>query len=169
LFQFKLHLNLKSDYENDLFFEACQKSLIRRENNFNYTFAKCFQTFVMNDDGGEEAIEYISSFRMILSDFYFWLTFGLLFILLAPITCLIFRVEFISHLIAYFCGSSSSKQLELEIVKKRRNLERKRRLDFDLKIDCQTRMLRSKDIIRKDEYDLFRLERKHAELKYRQN
>jgi Leucine-rich repeat (LRR) protein len=170
LFQFKLHLNLKSDYENDLFFEACQKSLIRRENSFNHNYRKCFQAFVMNEDGGDEVeeAENVHSFRMIFSDCYFWLTIGLLLFLLAPITCLIFRVEFISQLIAFFCQLSSNKQLELEIVKKRRNLERKLRLDLVLKIDCQNRILRSKELIHKDKYDLFNLEKKHAELKSQQ-
>jgi Leucine-rich repeat (LRR) protein len=35
--QFKIHWNLKSDYENEMFYEKCKTGLIEKRNNFNHS------------------------------------------------------------------------------------------------------------------------------------
>jgi hypothetical protein len=49
LYQFKIHFNLKTDYDNDLFYDLCKKILIKRNNNFNHNKKKCFANFELND------------------------------------------------------------------------------------------------------------------------
>ena len=43
--QKKIHLNLKMDYQNELFYEKCQQRLIKTQNKFNHSFRKCFSNF----------------------------------------------------------------------------------------------------------------------------
>jgi hypothetical protein len=43
--QFKIHWNLKSDYENEMFYEKCKTGLIAQRNNFNHSLKKCFHNF----------------------------------------------------------------------------------------------------------------------------
>ncbi len=42
LLQFKIHFNLKTDYENELFYEKCQDFLIKNSNSFYRNYEKCF-------------------------------------------------------------------------------------------------------------------------------
>jgi len=43
--QFKIHWNLKSDFENEIFYEKCKTGLTEQRNNFNHSFKKCFKSF----------------------------------------------------------------------------------------------------------------------------
>ena len=47
--QFKIHLNLKTDYQNELFYQICQKNLIDNQNIFNRSYKKCFKNFEFFD------------------------------------------------------------------------------------------------------------------------
>ena len=40
--QFKVHFNLKFDYENEFFYEECKTSLVKVENDFLNTLKQCF-------------------------------------------------------------------------------------------------------------------------------
>jgi Leucine-rich repeat (LRR) protein len=42
--QFKIHFNLKSDYENEIFYEKCQNALIKKENKFYNSKNICLKT-----------------------------------------------------------------------------------------------------------------------------
>ena len=53
LFQFKIHYNLKTDSENDLFFDLCQRVLIEKENNFNHNKRRCDLNFEFNERNNE--------------------------------------------------------------------------------------------------------------------
>jgi Leucine-rich repeat (LRR) protein len=166
LFQFKLHLNLKTDYENDLFFKSCEKVLIEKENNFNHNKRKCLRTFVFKDKTVPENVEYVQSFLLILSNVYFLLTMALLLSLLGPLFCLIMRYELFSNLISYLCKDSLDyeekilKELTLEIDKKRENLEKTLG-------EYHRSNLTKKMKIEKAENDLFYLENKRRQLKAR--
>ena len=46
LLQFKIHLNLKSDYEYERFYEKCKYQLIKESNNFNSSLKSCFNDFL---------------------------------------------------------------------------------------------------------------------------
>jgi len=162
LFQFKLHFNLKTDNENDLFFDSCQKDLIVRENNFNHNRRKCVQTFLFNDKEVIEHDEIVQPLLLILSNFYFLLTVAAFLSLLGPVFCLIMRYE----LFSYLCKNSLTtneelaiKELKREIAKKRRNLGEKLR-------KYQESNLTKKNIIEKDESDLFYLEEKLKKIQF---
>ncbi len=43
--QFKIHWNLKSDYENEMFYEKCKTGLTEQRNNLNHSLKKCFKSF----------------------------------------------------------------------------------------------------------------------------
>ena len=47
--QFKIHLNLKTDYENEIFYEKCKAVLISQNNNFNHSNRKCLSDFQFVD------------------------------------------------------------------------------------------------------------------------
>jgi len=42
--QFKIHFNLKSDYENEIFYDKCKNVLIRKENSFYNSQNICLKT-----------------------------------------------------------------------------------------------------------------------------
>jgi Leucine-rich repeat (LRR) protein len=165
LFQFKLHLNLKTDYENDLFFDTCQNDLIARENNFNHNKRKCVQTFLFKDKEDFGNDEFVQPFLLILSNFYFLLTLAAFFSLLGPVFCLIMRYELFSKVISYLCKNSLTneelaiKELKREIAKKRRNLGKKLN-------KYQESNLTKKNVIKKDESNLFYLEEKLKKLQF---
>jgi Leucine-rich repeat (LRR) protein len=153
LFQFKLHFNLKTDYENDLFFDSCEKVLIERENSFNHNGRKCSQTFVFKDKDDIESVAFVPHFLLVLSNFYFLLTMAAFISLLGPAFCLIFRYELCSSLISYLCKDSLTeeekfiKELELEIKRKEEIIQK------------------NLSNYQKDESDLFYLKKKCNKLK----
>jgi len=130
LFQFKIHLNLKTDYENDLFYDSCQKVLIKRENNFNHTYKKCFEAFVFKDKREAERSEFMNLILMMFSNFHFLLTMALILCLIGPVFCLILRYELFASLITCICGGSLPyevellREIDLEIVRKRENINK---------------------------------------------
>jgi Leucine-rich repeat (LRR) protein len=42
LLQFKIHLNLKTDYENELFYDKCKHYIIHPNNRYRFNYEKCF-------------------------------------------------------------------------------------------------------------------------------
>jgi Leucine-rich repeat (LRR) protein len=91
LFQFKIHFNLKTDDDNQLFYESCQKMLIRRENNFNHTKKACFAKFEFQDKEGAKFIDSLHPVLKVLSNFYYLVSMALLLCLLLPTFYMIFR------------------------------------------------------------------------------
>ena len=83
--QFKIHWNLKSDYENEMFYEKCKTGLIAQRNNFNHSLKKCIDNFQFleheknNDQETEE-----NSILYILSDGFYLVTMFVLIIFLFP-------------------------------------------------------------------------------------
>ena len=96
LYQFKIHFNLKTDYDNDLFFDSCKKILIKRENNFNHTKRNCIRNFVFNPIDEEIEIFSINPILEVLSNFYFLLSLVFILTLLVPSFYTIFRYELFS-------------------------------------------------------------------------
>ena len=90
LLQFKVHLNLKFDYENEYFFEECKRTLIKKENNYKNTLEKCFGSneFDQNENQLENVVPKIKLLNVI-SDYNYLLTMGCL-ILLFFLVCLLF-------------------------------------------------------------------------------
>jgi Leucine-rich repeat (LRR) protein len=84
LLQFKIHWNLKSDFENEMFYEKCKRALIEQENNFNHSLKKCFNSFHFlkheknNDKETEKSILYV------LSDGFYLVTMFVLIGFLFP-------------------------------------------------------------------------------------
>jgi hypothetical protein len=81
--QFKIHWNLKNDYENEMFYEKCKTVLIAQRNNFNHSLKKCFKSFQFigyEKNNGKESKE--RSIVDVLSDGTYLLTmFGLILFL----------------------------------------------------------------------------------------
>ena len=88
LFQNKIHFNLKADYEVELFYETCKRSLIKRTNSFRNNFWKCFNSQVNDNNDSHDQIfvlhQNISNIRNILSNLAYLLTMGALITLLTP-------------------------------------------------------------------------------------
>ncbi len=81
----KIHWNLKSDYENEMFYEKCKTSLISQENNFNHSLKKCFISLRFLDDfksNGQETEE--NSIFYVLSDGIFLSIMFVLIMFLFP-------------------------------------------------------------------------------------
>jgi len=102
LFQFKIHFNLKTDYDNDLFYDSCQKILIKRENNYNHSKRECLANYEFNDHAEEQSeIVSLHPFLKVLSNFYYILSMLLILSLLIPAFYMIFRYELFSDVISY--------------------------------------------------------------------
>jgi Leucine-rich repeat (LRR) protein len=100
LFQFNVHLNLRTDNDNDLFFDSCQKVLIEKGNYFKNTKKKCFANIDFNDGEDENEIDLPDSLTKIFSNFFYLLTMGLLFTLLGPFFFMILRYHLLVDLIS---------------------------------------------------------------------
>ena len=88
LLQFKIHYNLKYDYENELFYEECKSSLIKRENFHKNTLKKCLNTFELVLEA-ENEIEAISNrFLNVVKDYRYLLTMGCFILLLSLVGAL---------------------------------------------------------------------------------
>ena len=48
--QFKVHFNLKTEYENELFYEKCGDYLAQKNNDYNHNYQNCFQEFKFNEN-----------------------------------------------------------------------------------------------------------------------
>jgi len=132
LFQFKIHFNLKSDYDNHLFYDSCEKILIKSENIFNHNKKNCLANLVF--DPKEEDIEMFSPINRILevfSNFYFLLSLLLILTLIVPSFYTIIRYELCLYSKSNRTKESSkqTKILLKEIeIKKSRNREMLRKL-----------------------------------------
>lgn len=98
LFQFRIHLNLRVDYENELFYETCgigeEFNLIQRSNDYNHNYKKCFHEYLYaNEDLIRENSRANNVFLSVFSDYNFFIVLGLILSLLGPLSCLI-----VSHL-----------------------------------------------------------------------
>jgi hypothetical protein len=100
LFQFKIHFNLKTDYDNDLFFDTCKTILIKINNNFNHNKRKCFENFEFNVSENESGIVSLHSVLKVMSNTYYILSMGLILSLLVPGFFFIIRYELFSVLIS---------------------------------------------------------------------
>ena len=97
LLQFKIHLNLKSDYENELFYEKCAFSLVKKSNSFNRNYQKCFKIYLDSDEYMDRLgndgyfLEEKANFIKIFTNYTFYLIIGLIFFFFAPIYFMIFH------------------------------------------------------------------------------
>ena len=83
LLQFKVHLNLKLDYENEYFFEECKQTLIKKENDFKNTNKKCSVSSEFDQNENESEITgQIIQYLKILTDYRYLLSMGCLILLL---------------------------------------------------------------------------------------
>ena len=83
--QFKIHWNLKSDYENEIFYEKCKTGLTVQENNFNHSLKICFDNFQFigyEKESDKETKD--KSIANILSDGIYLLTMFVLIMYLFP-------------------------------------------------------------------------------------
>ena len=102
--QFKIHLNLKSDYEYERFYEKCKDFLIKVSNNFNSSLKSCFNDVLLREKDKNDFYEtnLITSF---MTDYFFLLTILAFLSLMGPVTVLICihfyvtsgKFHFISH------------------------------------------------------------------------
>ena len=83
--QFKIHWNLKSDYENEMFYEKCKTSLTEEENNFKHSLKKCFDNFqfLEHEKNNDKETKEKSIFD-VLSDGIYLLTMFVLIAFLFP-------------------------------------------------------------------------------------
>jgi Leucine-rich repeat (LRR) protein len=84
LIQFNIHFNLKSDYENELFYTKCKNILIDRRNNFNHNKKKCYRDFEFSDRITLDDNVRIHVIFKILTNEYFLLSVILLLFLIIP-------------------------------------------------------------------------------------
>jgi len=91
LFQFKIHFNLKSDHENELFYEKCKENLIVESNSFYRNYEKCLDNFSQQKEmrSKKTILNDEERFFKILTDYNFYLIMGLILSLLVPVFALI--------------------------------------------------------------------------------
>jgi hypothetical protein len=109
MFQFKVHYNLRTDYENDLYFSLCQGLLIKRENTFFYNYRKCFPDLkVTKNEKKQTENDDESSFILlkVVFNIYYLVTMGLFLSLVIPVSCLIFRFELCSCLFMNYTNAN---------------------------------------------------------------
>jgi insulin-like growth factor-binding protein complex acid labile subunit len=120
LYQFKIHFNLKTDYDNDLFYDSCQKILIKRNNNFNHNKRNCITNFDLNDKEEESEKDSLHPILKVISNSYYLVSMSLVLSLLIPAFYMIFRYELFSNLISKLSRMLSPSDLEenLKILEK---------------------------------------------------
>ncbi len=93
LFQFNVHLNLMTDYSNDLFYDICGQHLIKKENSYNRNYKRCFaHVHALGTDTNDTRIDdLLHPILKVFSNAYFLLCIGLLLIYLGPIFYTIFK------------------------------------------------------------------------------
>jgi hypothetical protein len=89
--QFRIHFNLRTDYENELFYEKCKKSLIKASNKFSISQMKCSEksmalSELMRPDNENLLDDENDNNRLVkvFNDFIFYLIMGLILSLLGP-------------------------------------------------------------------------------------
>jgi hypothetical protein len=90
LLQFRIHYNLKYDYENEIFYEECKRSLIIKENSYGNELVKCSNPNELYlDSKNEIELNTIGKgFLIVVKDFNYLLTMGLLILLLSLVAVL---------------------------------------------------------------------------------
>jgi len=96
--QFNLHYNLKSDIENEIFYEKCKSVLIKHSNSFANANAKCVPNYSVFDEEIIEETHQEKALSKILLNYIFWLT---MFVILLYLGLVFFLVSI--HLISYGC------------------------------------------------------------------
>jgi Leucine-rich repeat (LRR) protein len=166
LFQFKIHYNLKTDFDNDLFYDLCHKVLIDRENNFNHNKRKCFSNFEFTDKQDEKEIELLHPILKVFSNFYYMLSMTLILSLLSPAFYMICRYELFSKLISHFTTDSSNK--DETILKELQKEIKIRRVKLVQKIIRNEKLQKAKlnldQLIENDENNLKMLEERKRKI-----
>jgi len=95
LFQFGLHLNLRTDYENEIFYDEFRQFLIKRSNSFRSNYEKCYlqnvNTWSETNIEFEEMFDERSNVLKILSNFYFYLIILLLMVMFVPLFATVYN------------------------------------------------------------------------------
>jgi Leucine-rich repeat (LRR) protein len=161
LFQFKIHFNLKTDYDNDLFYDSCQKTLIKRNNSFNHNKRECLANFEFNDKEEEETqTEPLDPVLKVMSNFFYILSMALFLSLLAPGFYIIMRYEIFSNFFSKFSKSESS-HLEKNI----KMLEKNIKINRDKIGELESKLTREKKKLNeKIEKDTSKMEKNYKEL-----
>jgi hypothetical protein len=107
LFQFKIHYNLKTDFDNDLFYDSCKNNLIKRENKYIHKKRKCFANFEFrNKEDEQNKIDSLHPILKVLSNVNYLLSMILLLSLLVPAFYMIFRYDLFSKSRSYHTKDS---------------------------------------------------------------
>ena len=85
LFQFRIHFNLRTDYENEQFYEKCKYSLIKTQNSFKNNQMKCLDESKITNEIINSEKEENNRLINILTDFAFYLVMALIWSLLGPV------------------------------------------------------------------------------------
>jgi Leucine-rich repeat (LRR) protein len=133
LFQFKVHFNLKTDYDNDLLFDLCKKILIKRNNNFNHNKRKCFSNFQFNDKEESSEIFPLDRIFKVVTNIYYILSMALTLSILIPAFYMICRYELFSKLISKLSRMFSPSDLEenLKLLEKNIKIDREKLVKID--------------------------------------
>jgi Leucine-rich repeat (LRR) protein len=126
LYQSKIHFNLKTDYDNDLFYDLCKKILIKRNNNFNHNKRKCFSNFQFNDKEESCEIFPLDPIFKVVTNIYYILSMALTLSLLIPAFYMICRYELFSKLISKISKMLSPSDLEENLKLLEKNIKKDR-------------------------------------------
>jgi len=88
LLQFKIHLNLKNDYEIEMFYEKCGDYLVKLENNFNHTKKQCFREFEFDNKQFQRTWSSYLILKMLSNGYFLTIAF-LLASILGPVFVLV--------------------------------------------------------------------------------
>jgi hypothetical protein len=87
--QFKIHLNLKTDFENERFYEKCKDFLIKDSNNFESSLKSCFNDILVGYKKEDNQPSEANLFITLMTDYVFLLTIIALLSLFVPVSFLI--------------------------------------------------------------------------------
>jgi insulin-like growth factor-binding protein complex acid labile subunit len=127
LFQFKVHFNLKTDYDNDLFYDSCQKILVKRENSFTHNKRKCFVNIEFFDKENQAFVDSLHPILKVLHNWIYLLSMAILLSFLSPIFYMIIRYEFLADFTTFHFRILSNnnqwtlKELEKKLKKSKEN------------------------------------------------
>jgi hypothetical protein len=109
LLQFRIHLNLKFDFQNEMFYEECLKIFVKKSNSYQANYRKCFlnQTLDKEVDENDWVEDEGGNFVKILSNFYFYLIVALLLCVLSPIFAIVYTQLKLSNKIVYLKEKSN--------------------------------------------------------------
>ena len=96
LFQFRIHFNLRTDYENEQFYEKCKYSLIKTRNSYKNNQMECLdESKITTEMELNSEIEENSRLLNILTDFAFYLVIALLLSHFGPLFLMVLYHFFI--------------------------------------------------------------------------